>query len=205
MIYRAVVLDVDGVLIVPEEPFSWRYARGRGLDKGVFRPFFQGPFQDALVGKADLKELLEQNLYLWQWTGSVDELMQQWFDSEHVPNPPMMSAVKALNSCGVACYFATNQEKYRGQYMRSVVFDDGMFDGDYISADIGLKKPDPRFFQHILNDLQAKHPGITPQEILFVDDTAEHVQSAKSLGFDARHYTEQSATSVQQLINNITN
>jgi putative hydrolase of the HAD superfamily len=205
MSHKVVVLDVDGVLVVPEEPFSWRYARDNGLDRALFSPFFQGEFQDTLIGKADLRQLLQANLHLWQWNDSVDELMRLWFESENIPNTPIIAAVRGLKHHGVARYFATNQEKYRAEYIRTRVFDNDLFDGDYVSADIGLKKPDPQFFQHVLDDLQIKHPGIVARDILLVDDTLEHVKSAKSLGFDAAHYNEQSAESIQQIIAEATN
>lgn len=203
MARKVVVLDVDGVLNTPNEPFSWSYAREHGLDKTVFRPFFQGAFQDTLIGKADLRELLKADLENWRWSGSVDELLLLWFDTEHVPNQPMVSAVNKLKSREIACYFATNQDKRRAKYMRSVMFGEGMFDGEYVSAEIGVKKPDQAFFKYMLNDLTAKYPGLTPSDILFIDDTPEHVQAAKKLGFDAHHYTKQSAETIHQILHGI--
>ncbi len=196
------VFDVDGVLVTPDEPFSWKYARDNNLDRAMFRRFFSGEFQDAIIGKADLRQLLQKNLDMWQWNGSVDELMYLWFESENVPDHAMLDIVRRLRAEGVGCYFATNQEAYRAQYMRGVMFDHDLFDGDYVSADMGFKKPDPQFFHYVINDLQTKHPGIKPSEILFIDDTEEHVQSAALLGMDARHYSPQSKQSIITAISN---
>lgn len=52
------------------------------------------------------------------------------------------------------------------------------FDAFYLSHEIGLRKPDPAIFKFVLdkNNLQA-------EECLFIDDTLEHIESAKNLGF----------------------
>jgi epoxide hydrolase-like predicted phosphatase len=47
---------------------------------------------------------------------------------------------------------------------------------------IGLLKPDRAIFQHIIDRL-----GYAPERILFLDDTALNVESARSLGISAYH------------------
>ena len=44
---------------------------------------------------------------------------------------------------------------------------------------MGLLKPDPDYFQHILGELQ-----IDPVECIFIDDRFENVLSARSLGIN---------------------
>ena len=55
-----------------------------------------------------------------------------------------------------------------------------IFDGLVISGRIGLAKPDPRIFQHLLetHDLRA-------DETLFVDDRPKNVEAARTLGIEA--------------------
>lgn len=60
-------------------------------------------------------------------------------------------------------------------------FDD-LFDKAYFSFDIHLIKPDPRFFEFILD-----HEGLNPEETLFIDDTAENIEAAKRLGIKTYH------------------
>ncbi|MBR4560761.1 MAG: HAD family phosphatase [Bacteroidales bacterium] len=59
---------------------------------------------------------------------------------------------------------------------------DALFNKSYFSFDIHLEKPDPRFFELILD-----HEGLTPEETLFIDDTAANIKVAKSLGINTYH------------------
>lgn len=52
-----------------------------------------------------------------------------------------------------------------------------VFDVSYFSAEVGLRKPDPRFFQLILDDL-----GVKAGEALFVDDFEENIIGAQEMG-----------------------
>lgn len=59
---------------------------------------------------------------------------------------------------------------------------DKLFNKSYFSFDIHLEKPDPRFFEFILD-----HEHILPEETLFIDDTAENIKAAKALGINTYH------------------
>lgn len=59
---------------------------------------------------------------------------------------------------------------------------DKLFNKSYFSFDIHLEKPDPRFFEFILD-----HEHILPEETLFIDDTAENIKVAKALGINTYH------------------
>ena len=59
---------------------------------------------------------------------------------------------------------------------------DELFNKSYFSFAEHLEKPDPRFFELILD-----HEGLIPEETLFIDDTAENIKVAKSLGIHTYH------------------
>ncbi|MUP47011.1 HAD family phosphatase [Gramella sp. BOM4] len=52
------------------------------------------------------------------------------------------------------------------------------FDAFYLSHEIGMRKPDPRIFEFVL-----EHQDLKPEECLFIDDTPENTQAAANLGF----------------------
>jgi len=60
---------------------------------------------------------------------------------------------------------------------------DGIFDHIFISAEVKLAKPDPRIYQHVINELQQD-----PSEMIFVDDFIENVIAAKAEGLHAIHF-----------------
>ena len=63
---------------------------------------------------------------------------------------------------------------------------DELFNKSYFSFAEHLEKPDPRFFEFILD-----HEGLLPEETLFIDDTAENIETAKSLGIKTYHISRE--------------
>jgi len=60
-----------------------------------------------------------------------------------------------------------------------------LFNKVYYSHEIGLRKPNPEAFNIIL-----KENNLNVSEVLFIDDSIQHIQSAKRLGIKTYHLTE---------------
>lgn len=183
-----ILFDADGVLALPEEAFSVIYAREYGLDPASFEEFFAESWKAIVTGKKDLKESIAENPALWQWQGDADGLLEYWCKSEDIRNEELLSVIRDMKAKGVQCYLATEQERYRGAYMKNVMFS-GLFDGYFITGEMGVSKTDPAFFEKIISDLQAHNPGLEPKDIIFFDDSQSKVDTASSVGIDARLYT----------------
>ena len=63
---------------------------------------------------------------------------------------------------------------------------DELFNKSYFSFAEHLEKPDPRFFELILD-----HEQLLPEETLFIDDTAANIKVAKSLGINTYHISRE--------------
>ena len=63
---------------------------------------------------------------------------------------------------------------------------DELFNKSYFSFAEHLEKPDPRFFELILD-----HEELLPEETLFIDDTAANIEVAKSLGIKTYHISRE--------------
>lgn len=137
----------------------------------------------------DLKESIAANPQLRQWHGGIDSLLEYWFETEDVRNEDLIGIIRKLKDQGVQCYLATEQEKYRGDYMRDVMFKD-LFDGYYVTAELGVSKTEPEFFQAIIMDLKRQEPDLKPSDIVFFDDGQSKVDTARSVGIDGRLYTD---------------
>ncbi len=181
---KAVVFDADGV-IVHGERFTERFARDHGIQLKNTQPFFEGVFQDCLAGKADLKKELKKHLGEWGWAGSVDELMKFWFSEDRL-DERFFPLIDGLRKKGIRCYLATNNEKYRTDYLLKEKGLGRRFDAVFSSCSVGSKKPEPEFFAHILDKLD----GITKEEVLFVDDDPENTAGAERFGFPTETYGE---------------
>lgn len=72
-----------------------------------------------------------------------------------------------------------------------------LFDLIVVSAEEGVRKPDPRLYQILLARL-----GITAAEVVFVDDNAENIEAAGGLGLRGVHFrsTEQAISELNELL-----
>jgi len=57
------------------------------------------------------------------------------------------------------------------------------FEHIFISAEMGLAKPDPKIYQVVESELKKD-----PSELVFVDDFIENVQAARKQGWNAVHF-----------------
>jgi epoxide hydrolase-like predicted phosphatase len=72
------------------------------------------------------------------------------------------------------------------------------FDVMVISAEVGVKKPDPRIYQIVLERLD-----VTPEEAVFVDDFIENVEAARQQGMYAIHFQDpgEARSALEKLLN----
>ena len=147
--------------------------------------FFAGIFQECATGQADLKSILPPFLKDWKWGWSVDDFLNEWFQFENKPDHELISKIQELRKEGIKCYVATNQEKYRLQYLREQMMFSEYFDGIFCSAEIGLKKPQKEYFDYILKSLE-----ISPDKVVYFDDSAENIDVASGLWIQARLYRD---------------
>ncbi|MFQ3332400.1 MAG: epoxide hydrolase-like predicted phosphatase [Thalassomonas sp.] len=57
-----------------------------------------------------------------------------------------------------------------------------LFDKMYLSHEVGLRKPNAEIFKHILTEQKLK-----TEEVFFIDDSPQHIESAKKLGIHCHH------------------
>jgi len=187
MAIKAVIFDADGVVINSPGYFSVQYEKEFGVLNDTMLPFFKGIFQEAVVGKADLKEILKPVLSDWGWRGSVDELLRWWFKAEHYVDERLVKEIQRLQKKNIKCCLGTKQEKYRAEYIRKEMGLESVFDEFYISCDMGCKKPEEKFFKIIQDDLAEKY-SIKPEEIMFWDNKEENITASKKLDWQSHLY-----------------
>ncbi|MBI2631086.1 HAD-IA family hydrolase [Candidatus Nomurabacteria bacterium] len=182
---KVVIFDADEVLVHGKRRFSVTLAEKHDISLETTLPFFIGPFQECLIGDKDLKETVAPYLEKWGWDKGVDALLDYWFKLESEIDAELVQYIKELRGKGILCFLATNNEKYRFQYMMDKMGLVNVFDKTYASAHLGHKKPDQKFFSKIFQELV----NVQKSEILFVDDSRENIQGAEDFGIHAEHYT----------------
>ena len=182
---KAMTFDADGVVITDNLHFSQQLERNFGISPARTEAFFTGVFQQCLTGGADLKQELAKYLKAWGWHGTVDELVAFWFQCEDHLNEELTKEIQRLRTKGIKCYLATNQEKYRTDYIANQMGCGVLFDGIFSSAQIGAKKPSLEFLKKVSESIK----GIPLKEIMFWDDSRENIEAANSFGFNAHLFT----------------
>lgn len=183
MNYKVLLLDYDGIFYTGKY-FSEIYCEEFGVDIQKVRKFMDGPKVKANMGKVDLKNLLKDVLGEWGWKGTVDELVDYWLKSDCAIDQRM---VAFTNDCRkkVKVYIASDQEKYKADFIWNEVGLKNCMDGKFMSCEMGLIKRDTEFFRSVLRSL----PNIKPEQIIYFDDSNSKISAAKEVGLDARLYT----------------
>jgi len=183
---RAVLVDADGVLQHPL--VAWREEIGE-------RSGEDGPAQTRLLddiaraerptmtGEVDLGQSLTQVLEEHDTDLEVDEILEAWHDLE--VDEGVLDGVRALAGRGLVLALTTNQSEQRAAWMRAHLPYGEVFDHHFYSCEMGVAKPDPAYFTYVLDAL-----GVAPEEALFLDDTAENVESAARLGLHAEQFAQ---------------
>lgn len=109
----------------------------------------------------------------------------RWWDMFSGPIPETEAAIEALYARGVPQFGVTNMshETFPGTIAMSPAF--ARLSDYLVSAEVGLIKPDPAFYA-----LACERFGLQPTQVLFVDDSAANIESARSFGFDVHHFTD---------------
>jgi putative hydrolase of the HAD superfamily len=175
---RALLMDADGVVQYPSPGWLKDMARlgGPGFIPEVFRREVT-----TLTGKVDLREELVGILERRRRTCSADDILAIWYRIE--VDERMLTIVDKVREAGVVTALATNQQSYRGTYIKENLPYDEHFDHQFHSFEVGLAKPDPAYFTHVVETI-----GVDPAEAVFVDDVLANVRGAEAAGLTGVHF-----------------
>ena len=88
------------------------------------------------------------------------------------------------------CYLLSNTNEIHYEYFSNEIKADAQtkefyssFVKEYYSHMLGLRKPDPRIYNFVIQD-----SGIDPHSCLFVDDMQDNILAAKEKGLQVFHY-----------------
>ncbi len=183
-----ILFDIDGVVLCKRKRlFSKVLAEEFGAsEQEDMLPFFTGPFQKCLVGKADLKQELVPYLPKWHYPHTVEALTLSWFEHERTLEERILLDVTALRAKGIRCFLATDNEKYRTEYLWTNLNLKSHFDGIFASSSLGVRKSTSEFWEKAFEQVQATDRRF----VLVWDDEEENVIAAKAFGLSAEFYTD---------------
>lgn len=177
--YTAVIFDFGGVLTEPPGKGMSAYCERTGISWDVFRQLFV-PL-DGAWAKFEMNEL-SQDEFVRAFEAeaaaaglTVDgaAFLNDFFSGMAL-REDMIAAARALRGrYRLGCI--TNNVQAVGR-ARNPLFDD-LFEVVVESSKVGMRKPDPRIYQHCCELL-----GVRPNQAIFLDDFGINLKAARELG-----------------------
>ena len=186
---RVVVFDLGQVLASP--PGLYREpARLLGVDPAAFEAGYWADRRayDTGGAAADYWSPLLTGLGVPPTGALVDRLdaldAAMWVDVR----AGALAVVDAVRGWGLATALLSNAPLSLGAAVRRAGWVD-RFDDVFISAELGMTKPDPRIFAEVTGRL-----GVAPAEVAFVDDRQPNVAAAERFGWHAHLWVDDADT-----------
>lgn len=181
MKYKNILLDMGNV-IIDFSPYSITSAFTKDSDainRLTLEIFFKQEWVDLDLGITDLQSAYRSIIQRLpnQDHGVCKEILEQWHRTI-TERKDMLEIVKQLKQKGYRLYLCSNASNRFHNY-KDTIESFRYFDDLIISADIKLSKPNPAFFNYILN----KH-ALDPKECFFIDDLPYNILGASHVGID---------------------
>lgn len=184
---RAIMVDVDGVLIAHPDPDGWsvNLQRDLGISVAALQSvFFRPHWDDVVHGRATLRERLVPALAELSSSTTYDSFVQYWFSHDAHLDKHLLSQLKLLRNHGIEVHLATVQEHERANYLWNDLDLRDNFDGMHYAAALGVSKPAAGFYRSV--EVAA---GLEPEAIFFIDDKEANVTAARECGWTSAVWT----------------
>jgi HAD superfamily hydrolase (TIGR01509 family) len=127
-------------------------------------------YNDASLGKMTSTEF-------WQAVG-IDPILEDEYLQRHKLTDGLIEFLEAMNSSDIEVWCLSNDLAEWAKKLRDRFKLARYIRGFVISGDVGLRKPDPAIFHHLLHQT-----GVSANEAVFVDDNPRNLASAAKMGF----------------------
>lgn len=177
--FKGLILDFFGVLTSNMVEVIELFEDAERLKRGTFLRAWAGDGRE-LFRRLELGEITQQ-----EWNVGYAELLSVdpanlmgRYLADAWPAYEVINAAKQARAAGIKTAVLSNSLG-RSPYDPYAVFNlYETFDSVVLSNEVGLRKPDARIFQLVLDRLE-----LAAEECVFADDTEENLEAAVSLGF----------------------
>lgn len=185
---KNIVFDLGGVIMTIDQNEALRRFKELGLADAErhLDPYTQtGIFGDVEEGKITAEQFRVELGKLIGRELTFDECKYAWLGYRKEVPQRNLDLLKKLRKDGYRLILLSNTNPFMMDWGLSNEFDgNGLslkdyFDSLYLSFKIGVMKPNPAFFKHVL-----ENEKINPAESIFVDDGKRNVEAASALGFN---------------------
>lgn len=177
---RLILLDfMDTVIPDPFFPLLREYG---GAEK--FRQVKNAQaYLDFEAGRISEQDYLEKHFFKRGVNPADAGFTPREFRKRLLQSPPVFPEVAELLReirDKFPVYIASNFGPWFEVHRRNLRLDDH-FSGYFVSYQLGARKPEPAFFEQLMEDSRLN--GLGREEILFVDDRRENIRAALHFGF----------------------
>ena len=183
---EAVVFDIGNVLIEwnPERFYDARLGpetRRRmwaetGIEAMNLSVDAGAPFRPTVEAHAARHPAWSEQILWWY---------DHWIEMASPRIEGSIALLRALRAKGIPVFALTNFGDDSFTYAQTQYDFLAEFDRAYVSARMGVIKPDPEIYLRLQADC-----GIAPQRLIFADDKIENIDAARALGWKAHHFTD---------------
>lgn len=185
----AVLFDYGGVFTV--SPFSAAESMAVKLELSpqtlleiIFGPYDRDtdhPWHCIERGEIDLESARQEILNLGREHGAEVDVFEFFGAIGSIAQgvvEPMVECAKRVKRDGYRTAIVTNNIAEFSEYWRKSIPLDEMFDAIVDSSQVGMRKPNPKIFEHALECLG----DIEPERAAFLDDFHGNIAAAKKVG-----------------------
>lgn len=188
---NAIIFDLGGVILNIDYQLPVKAFKKLGIED--FSAHFNQAAQSRLLdeyetGQISSEEFLDELRRLVKPEYGDREIIQAWNSILlDLPENRLFTLEKAAENHRIFLLSNTNDLHIQAfnEYLleeHNLPSLEPFFESLYLSYEVGLRKPDPRIFEYVLQDA-----GLDPQSTLFIDDSVQHIKSASELGIITKH------------------
>ena len=186
MPFRAVFFDLGGVIVRTEYQAPRQHLAERlGME---YEDLVRAVFDSETARRASLGEISEAEHWssvarrFKRQASEIEALRGEFFGGD-ILDRELIEFIRSLRPRYKTGAISNAFNGLR-QYMIEHKFEDA-FDTVTISAEVGAMKPDPRIYE-----IALQAAGIPAKAAIFVDDFAENLEGARSVGMAAVHFRD---------------
>ncbi|GKZ56574.1 hypothetical protein AnigIFM49718_001841 [Aspergillus niger] len=171
---RAMVIDFGDVLC------SWVIPSNSVLPSPTLKSMMSSkPWYDYERGFCDRDVCFallaaEFNVDVEAISTAMDDIRQSLSVHQH-----MLALIQQIKQCHphIRIYGMTNTPKEERDVLIAITSRSSIFDGVYISGELGMRKPELDFYQYVLRDID-----LAAEQVVLIDDKCRNVRAAEACG-----------------------
>ncbi len=185
------IFDLDGVVRDWNDDDMYQLEESFGLPAGTILGIGFGAELGPLAttGAMTYREWMDEirRRVTASYGAAVAPALDRWEANIGVVDIPMLGVLRQVRSRCTAAVLSNGTTRLRRDLHALDLIDE--FDLIFNTAEIGIAKPDPAVFHHVLGAM-----GLDTTQALFIDDLPENVAAARSIGLSAHVHTDVTST-----------